>query len=143
MYPRIRKAKLKNADEIAALSKELGYLPESKEIKNKLRRISRNSEQEVFVGESKNVIGWMHIALTEPLESSPFIEIRGIVVKEEFRGKGTGTKLIAAAEPWARSKACSRIRIRTNITRLKTREYYRRMDFISRKTQEVFEKEIK
>jgi GNAT superfamily N-acetyltransferase len=109
---------------------------------NRLRRISADSGEEVYVAEYKTVIGWMHISFIEPLESNPFVEIRGIVVRREFRGKGAGTKLIQKAEQWAKSKGCSRIRIRTNIVRIETREYYRRLGFISKKTQEVFEKVI-
>lgn len=88
------------------------------------------------------IIGWMHIALTKALESRSFVEIRGIVVKEKHRGKGAGTKMIQTAEKWTREKGINRLRIRTNITREETREYYRNMGFISLKKQEVFEKEI-
>lgn len=139
---RIRKAKLKDTDTIISLTEELGYHTTRKEIINKLRRISADSKEEVYVAEFKTVIGWIHICITEPLESNSFVEIRGIVVNSEFRRKGTGTQLLQQAEQWAKSKGCSRIRIRTNITRIETREYYRRLGFISKKTQEVFEKII-
>ncbi len=142
MHIRIRKAKLKDTDSIVSLTEELSYQTTREEIKNKLRKISSDPQQEVYVAEYKNVIGWMHISLTEPLESNSFVEIRGIVVNREFRRKGAGTKLIQKAEQWAKSKRCSRIRIRTNITRIETREYYMRLGFISKKTQEVFEKVI-
>jgi N-acetylglutamate synthase-like GNAT family acetyltransferase len=138
----IRKAKLKDTDSIVRLAEELGYLTTPEEIKSKLRRISADLAEEVYVAAYANVIGWMHIALTEPLESNRFVEIRGIVVKKEFRGKGAGTKLIETAELWAKSNDCTRIRIRTNIVRTDTREYYRKRGFISKKTQEVFEKSI-
>lgn len=139
---KIRKAKLKDADSIVSLTKELGYQTTSEEIKNKLRKISADPEEEVYVAEYKTVIGWMHISMSQPLESNSFVEIRGIVVNKEFRGKGAGTKLIQKAEQWAKSKRCGRIRIRTNITRIETREYYKRLGFTSKKTQEVFEKVI-
>ena len=142
MAVRIRKARLKDTDSIVSLSEELGYLTSREEIMNKLRRISADSKEEVYVAEYKTVVGWMHISLTEPLESNSFVEIRGIVVNRKFRGKGTGTQLIQQAEQWAKSKGCSRIRIRTNIARIEAREYYRKLGFISKKTQEVFEKVI-
>ncbi len=99
---RIRKAKLRDADSIVSLTEELGYKTTGEEIKEKLRIISAEPEQEVYVAESKTVIGWMHISLIQPLESNSFVEIRGIVVNQEFRGKGAGTKLIQKAEQWAK-----------------------------------------
>ena len=139
----IRKAKLKDAGSIVSLTEEFGYHSTRDEIRNRLKRISSDLQQEVFLAENGIVIGWMHVAITEPLESQPFVEIRGIVVKEVFRGRGVGTRLIQTAEHWAKNKGCSRIRIRTNITRIETRQYYRKLGFISKKTQEVFEKELK
>jgi len=142
MEMRIRKARLNDTDLILALTKELGYHSTAEEIKARIKRISRDSKQDIIVAENDKVIGWMHIALTEPLESNSFVEIRGIVVKEEFREKGVGTKLIKRAEMWARGKGCSYIRIRTNISRTATRKYYRKLGFILKKTQEVYVKEI-
>jgi N-acetylglutamate synthase-like GNAT family acetyltransferase len=142
MELKIRKAILSDAPSIVNLSGELGYQTTIEDIINNLKGISEDSKQEVFVAELENVIGWMHIALTEPLESRPFAEIKGIVVKEGFRNKGAGTKLIKKAEEWTKGKGFSRIRIRTNITREETREYYRHLGFVSKKMQEVFEKQV-
>ncbi len=136
----IRVAQLNDAESIVSLSKELGYLSTLEEIKNRIIRFSSSDEQEIFVAEYNGVVGWIHISIVEPLESTPFVEIRGIVVNEDYRGKGTGTKLIEKAESWAKSKGCNRIRIRTNIKRIETREYYKKIGFTSKKTQEVFEK---
>ena len=138
----IRKVKLKDSESIVSLTEELDYQIKNEEIKNKIERISLNLEQEVFIAEYKYVIGWMHISLVEPFESNPFVEIRGIVVNEQYRGLGIGTKLIKTAESWAKSKDCNLIRIRTNIKRIETRDYYKRQGFGSKKTQEVFEKTI-
>ena len=139
---RIRKAVPGDTEAIVLLTGELGYNSTKKEIEKNLQIILQNPEQEVFVAETEEIIGWMHIALTKALESRPFVEIRGIVVKEKHRGKGAGTKMIQTAEKWTREKGINRLRIRTNITREETREYYRNMGFISLKKQEVFEKEI-
>ncbi|HEY6906566.1 MAG TPA: GNAT family N-acetyltransferase [Ignavibacteriaceae bacterium] len=139
----IRKAKLKDTDAIVTLAEELGYKTTAKEVRSRLRRISVDEREEVYVAVYKDVIGWMHITLTEPLESKAFAEIRGIVVKKEFRGKGAGAKLIDTAVLWAKSKECKKLRIRTNIVRTDTRKYYRKRGFISKKTQEVFEKFVK
>ena len=142
MEIRIRKARLDDAEAIALLSKDLGYEPHKDEIVRKLQKFELNPGEEIFVAEFEKVVGWMHISLVEPLESDPFAEIRGIVVAEEYRRKGIGTKLIQSAEEWTRRKNCKKIRIRTNIKREDTRKYYRNLNFTSLKLQEVFEKKI-
>ena len=142
MKIKIRKAEMHDIDSIAALSLELGYRPEKSEIEIKLVKFSPDPNEAVYVAETDKVLGWMHISHVEPLESKPFVEIRGIVVDQEYRGKGIGTQLIVKAEEWAKERGCSKIRVRTNIEREETRQYYRRLNFISKKTQEVFEKEL-
>ncbi|MCB0744988.1 MAG: GNAT family N-acetyltransferase [Ignavibacteriae bacterium] len=139
---KIRNANLTDTDSIVSLTIELGYSPTHEEIKSKIKKISKIDEQAVFVAEYENVIGWIHITLVEPLESLPFVEIKGIVVNLNFRGKGIGTKLIEEAEKWASSKGLNRIRVRTNIKRAETIDYYKKIGFSLKKTQEVFEKMI-
>lgn len=138
----IRKASINDIEAILFLSKELGYEPQRSEIENKLHRFELSLVEEIFVAEYEKVIGWMHVSLVEPLESKPFVEIRGIVVTQEYRKKGVGTKLVQTAEEWAKEKSCKKIRVRTNVKREETRKYYRNLNFISIKTQEVFEKEL-
>jgi N-acetylglutamate synthase-like GNAT family acetyltransferase len=142
MEIKIRKAKTDDVEPIVSLSKEFGYNPEKSEVENKLNRFNLNLNEAIYVAENDKVIGWMHISLVEPLESSSFVEIRGIVVNQKYRKNGIGTKLIETAEKWAKGKGCKKLRVRTNIIREETRGYYRNLDFISKKTQEVFEKEI-
>ncbi len=142
MELRIRAAKLQDAFFIASLTLELGYQAAEEEIKVRLRKISADQDQHVFIAENDTIVGWMHIAITGPLESEPFAEIRGIVVKKEFRGKGIGTSLISTAEEWAKNKGCSKLRVRTNTKRKETIDYYRKIGFVLKKKQEIFDKEI-
>ena len=139
---KIRSANLTDTDSIVSLTIELGYSPMHEEIKSKIKKISKIDEQAVFVAEYENVIGWIHITLVEPLESLPFVEIKGIVVNLNFRGKGIGTKLINEAKKWASSKGLNRIRVRTNIKRTETIDYYKKIGFGLKKSQEVLEKTI-
>ena len=139
----LRKATVEDSESIVLLTYELGYQATKSEIINRLSKIKYSAVEEVIVAEyNYKVVGWMHISLVEPLESNPFVEIRGLVVSEAYRRKGIGTKLIISAEEWARDNGIKRLRVRTNIVREETRQYYRKLSFVSKKTQEVFEKEI-
>ena len=122
----IRSAKLEDIESIVSLSQELGYDPSFEGIKNKIIKFSSNEDQEIYVAEINEVVGWIHISLVEPLESNAFVELRGIVVNKDHRRKGIGTELIKIAGKWGIEKGFCRIRIRTNIKRLETREYYSR-----------------
>lgn len=138
----IRKAALADADSIVSLAIELGYNPTLEAIRKRIEKISKTDNQMLFVAEYENVIGWIHISLVEPLESVPFVEINGIIVNKNYRGKGIGTKLIHTAENWANRIGINRLRVRTNIKRIETRDYYKEIGFNLKKTQEVFEKMI-
>ena len=138
----IRTAKPEDAEPIHNLSRELCYQPSLEKIRNNIIRFLDCDDQEIFVAEIDNVVGWMHVSLVEPLESLPFVELRGIVVNKSFRKQGIGTALINASQQWAREMRCTKVRIRTNIKRSETRKYYNNLGFESVKTQEVFELKI-
>lgn len=143
MHMEIRKARSEDSNQILLLTEELGYRYDFERIMHRLKIISKKMDEVVFVAEGETVFGWIHAALTEPLESDRFAEIRGLVVKEGVRGKGAGTKLIHKAEEWSKEKGCCLIRVRTNIKRKGTREYYLKLGYTPKKIQEVFEKKIK
>jgi GNAT superfamily N-acetyltransferase len=111
-----------------------------------LSKISQQAKlniQEYLIGTALDtVVGWIHVAVIQTLESNAYIEICGLVVAETFRGSGIGSQLVARAENWARDKGFSHIRVRTNILREETRKFYRKLGYQSRKTQEVFDKLI-
>lgn len=138
----IRKAVAEDAGLIVLLAKELGYDASLKEIETRITKINSSKTEEIYIAEYDKVVGWMHISVVEPLESAAFIEIRGIVVNKEHRRKGIGTLLIKTAENHAREAGIKKVRIRTNIKREETRTYYRHLNYIPIKTQEVFEKKI-
>jgi GNAT superfamily N-acetyltransferase len=138
----IRRAKPSDARELAALSAELGYPATPTEMKDRLEGVCLRPANGVFVAEGGAVVGWLHVSLIESLESDAFAEIRGLVVTESRRGSGIGTQLVAAAEAWAAAKGCNRIRVRTNIIRTETQEFYKKLGYASKKRQEVFDKSL-
>ena len=138
----IREANYDDIDSIVELTKELGYQIKKEEVRRKLKKFELSLAEKIFVAELEDVVGWMHISLVEPLESEAFGEIRGIVVNQKYRKRGIGTELLRIAEKWTKEKDCKKLRIRTNIKREETRKYYNNLGFISKKTQEVFEKKV-
>ncbi|MGD0590764.1 MAG: GNAT family N-acetyltransferase [Bacteroidota bacterium] len=138
----IRQAKKSDAVALAKLSGELGYPTTTTEMESRFDKLFSKSENGIYVAELDSIVGWIHVALIQTLESNAFVEICGLVVAESSRGTGIGTQLVAMAESWAQEKGCYHIRVRTNILRKKTRMFYKQLGFQSKKTQEVYDKII-
>ena len=136
----IRIARSSDTGELARLAGELGYPTTGTEMESRFDSLVSNSQHGVFVAELDAIIGWIHVAIVHSLESSPFAEIRGLVIAKSHRNLGIGTALVTEAEGWARKNGCDRIRVRTNVARERTLLFYRKLGFQSIKTQEVFDK---
>ena len=136
----IRTAKNSDAAELAKLTGELGYPASTEEMERRLEELSSKPHHGIFVAELDSAAGWIHVAVIQSLESGSYAEILGLVVAESRRNSGIGTRLVTAAEQWAQKKGCHKIRVRTNIVREKTRMFYKKLGFRTKKTQEVFDK---
>lgn len=138
----IRDVQMSDKKDIVSLVKILGYEIDEKQIETKINKFQILKTEKVLVADIGRVIGWIHASLVEPFESYPFCEIRGVVVFSEYRGKGIGKKLIEEIEKWAKQNKIEKIRVRTNINRIETKQFYKHIDYVSVKTQEVFDKSL-
>lgn len=139
----IRKAFLSDSKEIARLSSQLGYPVDVSQLEERLQYISNNNDHIVYVMESNHVLfGWIHANVRFLIESSPFVEIAGLVVDSAYRGNGIGKQLVQACEQWAAESGFTKIRVRTNQTRSDAVQFYNRIGFTNNKSQHVFDKEI-
>jgi len=138
----IKEAEKSDAQALAMLCGELGYPASATDIERRLEVLCSDPEHVIFAAKDDAILGWIHVTVIRSLESDPFAEIRGLVVTERHRGGGIGSQLVEAAEKWANGKKCGRIRVRTNIVRAEAHAFYRRMGYVSKKTQDVFDKLI-
>lgn len=139
---KIRDAQLSDAAMLATLAGELGYPTTFAEMEHRLEALHSDRNHGIFVAEQERLLGWIHVSVIETMESESFAEIHGLVVSESYRGSGIGRQLVAAAEQWAHKKHCSRIRVRTNIVRIDAHAFYKKLGFVSKKTQHVFDKSL-
>jgi len=93
----------------------------------------------VFVAsdEALGVVGWIHVSLLRHLESDPYAEIVGLVVREGARGAGVGAGLVDAARAWARERGLTRLDVRSNVVREDAHRFYVREGFREVKRQAV------
>jgi GNAT superfamily N-acetyltransferase len=87
----------------------------------------------------KKQIGWIHAFKTLRIESKPFIEIGGLVVDENYRGKGVGKLLINAIKNWSEQEEISTIRVRCHTKRKEAHLFYNKLGFSESKEQKIFE----
>lgn len=141
---KIRIARLSDAQQIAKLCLQLGYSNSSQEIENRLNAIDPDRTQSIWVAASNknDIVGWVHALKVIYLESSPFIEIGGLVVDQDQRGKGIGKALIQTVEHWAKTIGLLEIRLRSNIIRKEAHEFYEKTGFKNVKTQYTFYKKF-
>jgi GNAT superfamily N-acetyltransferase len=88
------------------------------------------------------VMGWVHAAEQELLDSGRRGEILGLVVAPQARGRGVGRKLVAAVEEWAVQLGLRQLAVRSNIVRTESHPFYERLGFVKVKTQHAYRKQL-
>ena len=137
----ICRARLRDAEQLAALCDQLGYPSSPEEVRQRLQRL-RSPDHAVYVAEDENgtAIGWIHIFLRPLLEEDLAAEIGGLVVDEAHRGRGIGHQLLERAERWARRHGSRAIVVRSNVIRRDAHRFYEDCSYREVKTQRVFRK---
>jgi len=141
---KIRRARSSDSARLAALCTELGYPATASEMQARLSRVKPAADNAVFVAESREgeVIGWLHVSVSQLLEVPLRAEVNGLVVAEGQRSKGAGAKLLDSAEEWARKKKCSSMSVRSNVIRERAHAFYERNGYEHYKTQKAFRKPL-
>jgi len=141
---KIRLARIGDAARLADLSGQLGYPATAAQVRQRLRRIQPAAQHAVLVAETKDhgVIGWLHVSKQPLLEVEIRAEVNGLVVADGYRSLGAGTRLLAAAEDWARKHGCKGMSVRSNVIRERAHQFYERNGYEHYKTQKSFRKPL-
>ena len=132
-----------DAANVAALCGELGYPATAADVAARLARLRSSADDAVFVADDDRVVvGWIHGTVRALLESDPYVEIGGLVVDQRRRRAGIGRLLMLEAERWAMTRGCTRVRLRSNITRTAAHAFYQRLGYRIAKTQYAFDKPL-
>ncbi|MFI5209030.1 MAG: GNAT family N-acetyltransferase [Gemmatimonadales bacterium] len=140
----IRRAVPGDASSIALLSGVLGYPVEAPAVAQRLRRLLPRPEDVVLVAEDEpgHLVGWLHGADQELLESGRRCEILGLVVAAECRGRGVGRRLVEAVERWAAERGLAEMTVRSNVVRPESHPFYERLGYSRTKTQHAYRKPV-
>jgi GNAT superfamily N-acetyltransferase len=139
----IREARMADASAIAALSTTLGYPADAVAMRARLERLLPREDTIVFAAESAGtVVGWLHAAAQELLESGARCEILGLVVEANHRRLGAGRALVDAAERWAMDHGLPRMTVRSNAVRIESHPFYAQLGYERVKTQHAYRKDL-
>ncbi len=140
----IRRAVPADAGRIAELSGVLGYPVESELMAQRLERLTASPSDVVLVAAlgARTLVGWLHGAAHELLETGAQCEIAGLVVDPEYRKLGAGRRLVAAVEAWAVARGLEQVAVRSNIVRSESHPFYERLGYRRVKTQHAYRKDL-
>jgi GNAT superfamily N-acetyltransferase len=137
----VRRAAPSDAPALAALAGQLGYPTDSGAIARRFAALPPDDRVWVAVWKGE-VIGWVHCAIRLSLVVDSHLEIRGLVVGEQWRGRGIGRRLMARAEQSAAELGLPAVRLRSGSQRDDAHAFYRALGYHQHKIQRVFIREL-
>jgi GNAT superfamily N-acetyltransferase len=149
----VRPARIEDAEAMAPLSVQLGYVSSRREVERRLAPLLVQPEHTVLVAEvgdsivpaapaSPKIVAWIHAFVKRTVESDPAVEIGGLVVDEAWRRLRVGRLLMEHAERWARTVACTTVTVRSSMTRRAAHAFYQSLGYTMVKRQKVFRKTL-
>lgn len=140
MELQVRQMTTEDAQCVQRLSEQLGYPLSLSEIQNNIKQTTATKDHIAFVGlHEGEIVGWIHAFKALFLESTPFIEIGGLVVDENYRSKGIGKKLVSRITEWTVEMGIKEIRVRSQVKRKEAHNFYLNNGFKEIKEQKVFQ----
>ncbi|MFN7249870.1 MAG: GNAT family N-acetyltransferase [Anaerobacillus sp.] len=134
----IREARKLDIVGLAELMGELGYPTDINEMEYRMSNILSNNTYQTFVyEEDEKLLGMIGMILCYRFEKSEsYIRVVAFVVNSELRGKGIGTKLLEAAENWAKNQGANMISLNSGnrTERNDAHQYYIRRGFEGKAT---------
>lgn len=124
--PVIRDARDDDAAPLAALATHMGYPTDAEAMRLRMARISARADHRTLVAErGGRVVGFTGVMWGWGYNNDePYARIVILSVEPEERGKGTGARLVAAAEGWAREQGAGSIHVTTALHREGAHRFY-------------------
>lgn len=127
----IRDLTLEDYKALKPLLDELGYLSTEDEVKERLSKIVPDKNFKALLAEDQGkVVGFIGLSKSYTYERNGcYVRILALVVAGEYRSRGIGTQLVAAAEEWARQNGASLIALNSGLQRVEAHKFYENKGF--------------
>jgi len=125
------------------LQQLIGFLESAKvetsfeEIKYRIDNLP-NEDRLLLAVEGECLYGYAHIGIAHDLIDADTAVVVSVIVREDRRRQGIGSRLIAAAETWARQSGRSRLLLRTNVVRTGAHAFFVALGYEGSSTQLEF-----
>jgi GNAT superfamily N-acetyltransferase len=138
----IRPVETRDADQVAALTEQLGYQRSSPDIEAWIKTLATRAQtQAAFVAcVAEEVVGWIEISVQHHLQSPPHALIGGLVVKDGYRNRQIGLRLCEHVESWTWQHDLPILRVTSRSTRPDAHRFYERHGYAFTKLSHVYEK---
>lgn len=137
----IRPIEPADAEQIARLTAELGY--EMTITATRKRIVSLDGDGVAFVAvDDGEIVGWIEGLNRELLIYPRILEVGGLVVAAEQRGRGIGTELLTTLEAWGAEHGHRLVFVRSSVVRDGAHRFYEGYGFRHEKTSYTFSLEI-
>lgn len=139
----IREAGIDDAPLLARLCSQFGYTVSASSVLESVDRIIHDREQVILVSTgAQRITGWVHVFISDRIESGRFAEIGGLVVDQDCRSQGIGRSLVEHAGRWAIGQGMSRLRVRCAEQRTVAHAFYQRLGMTCTKSQQVLDLQL-
>ncbi|MFG1495902.1 GNAT family N-acetyltransferase [Saccharospirillum sp. HFRX-1] len=127
----IREARLADAERLAELMPQLGYVIAPARLADKIADFSKSQSDAVFVAElDGNLVGFISCHLT-PLfhQAGNSGRITSLLVEQSVRNKGIGRLLVTEAEAFFISQKCVKFEVTSGLQRSETHRFYQTLGY--------------
>jgi GNAT superfamily N-acetyltransferase len=132
----VREMNAGDTQAVNLLSQQLGYPLSIQQTLQNINAVVKSKDHTAFVAVIENrIAGWIGAAQAIMIEVMPHCEINGLVIDENYRGKGIGKLLVEKVKHWARAKGNDRLTLHCNIKRTEAHLFYEHLGFKEIKQQ--------
>lgn len=138
---KVRVAKNDDYRFIYELSKQLGYDYAVSKVEHRLAELLNDKNHIIIVVQealNEPIIGYIHLHIHKSLYFDNLLNIMGIVVDHNKRGKGIGSLLLDEAEKKALDLNCKGMRANSGIQRIEAHKFYLKNGYSETKMQKRF-----
>lgn len=128
-------------DQIAALNQEAGYPASSMDIKRRLV-VLPDGDRLILALDGEILIGYAHLRVAHDLLHEESAELVSIIVRESYRRRGVGRRLIAAGETWATQSGKARLLHHTEVVRTEAHAFFIALGFDETSTSIDFVRDL-